>query len=96
MDERGTNGLRARRDEALRRGGAPSAAADLAQELSSPVAACELLSDQETADLLALFRKARQSEATALVAAVDGMVGVLPRPFRAITKRIMFGDITNL
>ncbi len=70
--------------------------ADLAQELKEPVKAVELLSDQEAADLLALFRAARNSETAALAEAVDGMVGVLPRPFRAITKRIMFGDLTEL
>jgi len=72
------------------------AKAELEQELRGPVAACDLLPDQDTADLLALFRSARRSEATALVASVDGMVGVLPRPFRAITKRIMFGDLDGL
>ena len=77
-------------------GAGTNAKAELEQELQGPVAACELLPDQEAADLLALFRSARRSEATALVASVDGMVGALPRPFRAITKRIMFGDLDGL
>jgi hypothetical protein len=73
-----------------------TAKTDLAEELNGPVAAAELLSEQETADLLGLFRTARRSEITAVATAIDGMVAGLPRPFRAITKRIMFGDLTGL
>ncbi len=73
-----------------------SARTDLAKELNGPVAALDLLSEQEAADLLGLFRNARQTEAVALSTAVDNMVGVLPKPLRAVTKRIMFGDITGL
>lgn len=71
------------------------AKAELAQELKGAVAACDLLSDREAADLLALFRSAQHAETTTLAAAVEGMVGALPRPFRAITKRIMFGDLVR-
>jgi hypothetical protein len=65
---------------------------DLEQELSGPLAAIDLLSDQEAADLLMLFRAARQWERTALVESIDGMIGALPRPLRATTKKIVFGS----
>ena len=73
-----------------------SARTDLERELNGPVAALDLLSEQEAADLLGLFRNARQTETAALSAAIDDMIGVLPKPFRAVTKRIMFGDITDI
>jgi hypothetical protein len=73
-----------------------SARTDLATELNGHVVAVDLLSEQEAADLLNLFDNARRTEVAALSAAIDGMIGVLPKPFRAVTKRIMFGDITGL
>ncbi|WP_157117076.1 hypothetical protein [Nocardia vaccinii] len=72
-----------------------SARTDLATELDGHVAALDVLSEQEAADLLGLFRNARQAETAALNSAIDDMVGVLPRPFRGVTKRIMFGDVTG-
>lgn len=72
-----------------------SARSDLAAELDSHVAALDVLSEQEAADLLGLFRNARRTETKALNAAIDDMVGVLPKPFRGVTKRIMFGDIAG-
>jgi hypothetical protein len=78
-----------------RLGGIAGARADLAQELNGPLAVCEALSEQEAADLLDLFRSARRTEAAALAGAIDGMIGVLPRPFRTVTKRIMFRDLAN-
>ncbi|MQY21146.1 hypothetical protein [Nocardia macrotermitis] len=71
-----------------------SARTDLAAELDGHVAALDMLSEQEAADLLSLFRNARQVETAALNSAIDDMVGVLPKPFRGVTKRIMFGDMT--
>ncbi|MGF6886370.1 hypothetical protein ABIA39_004855 [Nocardia sp. GAS34] len=78
-----------------RRRGGVNAKAELAQELNGPVAACDQLTDQEAADLLALFRSARQAEAVALATAIDDMIDVLPRPFRTVARRIMFGDIVH-
>ncbi|WP_280378464.1 hypothetical protein [Nocardia wallacei] len=68
---------------------------DLEQELRGPTAALDLLSDGEIADLLTLFRSARQQERTALAESIDGMVGALPKPLRGVTKRIMFGDAVD-
>jgi hypothetical protein len=65
---------------------------DLEQELSGPLSAIDVLSDQEAADLLMLFRAARQWERTALVESIDGMIAALPRPLRATTRKIMFGS----
>ncbi|WP_216897804.1 hypothetical protein [Nocardia alni] len=73
-----------------------TARTDLVQELNAPVAAAELLSEREVTDLLALFRAARKTEVTAVATAIDGMVTVLPRAFRGIAKRIMFGDLSEL
>jgi hypothetical protein len=78
-----------------RRRGAGNAKTELAQELNGPLAACDQLTDQEAADLLALFRSAQQAEAVALATAIDDMIGVLPRAFRTVARRIMFGDIVH-
>src|SRR2546429_1481049 len=96
MSERVTNTGYGRGEVMSERGERTTGAdprADLARELGGAVAVCNLLSDREAADLLTLFRSAQQAETTTLAAAVDGMVSALPRPFRAITKRIMFGDL---
>ncbi|MFE7797538.1 hypothetical protein [Nocardia sp. NPDC057440] len=65
---------------------------DLEHELRGPLATLDLLSDQEAADLLMLFRAARQHEADALSESIDKVVGSLPRPLRGPARRIMFGD----
>ncbi|MBB5917761.1 hypothetical protein BJY24_006673 [Nocardia transvalensis] len=72
-----------------------TARSDLEKELRGPTAATDLLSESETADLVALFRAARQQEKFALAEAIDGMIGALPRPLRGVTKRIMFGDAVD-
>ncbi|MFX0581236.1 hypothetical protein [Nocardia nepalensis] len=69
-----------------------TARTDLEHELRGPLAATSFLTEQEAADLLAMFRAAKQLETAALIEAVDEMVGALPRPFRAVTKKIMFGS----
>ena len=65
---------------------------DLEQELCGPLAACDALSDAEAADLLALFVAAKQRERTLLAESIDAVVGALPWPLRAPTKKIMFGS----
>ncbi|MBF6329981.1 hypothetical protein [Nocardia transvalensis] len=69
-----------------------TARSELEQELHGPLAASDQLTEQEIADLLMLFRAARREEAQALDRSIDAMIGALPRPLRAVTKKIMFGD----
>ncbi|MCM6778826.1 hypothetical protein NDR87_35660 [Nocardia sp. CDC159] len=69
-----------------------NARADLERELGGSPGALDDLTEPEIADLLGLFRAAHRHEAATLNAAIDAMVGALPRPLRGITKRIMFGD----
>ncbi len=45
----------------------------------------------EARDLFELMRAAVTFEAKALDKSIDSMLGALPRPFRAVTKKIMFG-----
>ncbi|MEC3956340.1 hypothetical protein VMT65_25100 [Nocardia sp. CDC153] len=68
------------------------ARADLERELGGPVAALDLLSEAETADLLDIFQQARRTENAAMVEAVDKTVGALPWPLRTAAKKIMFGN----
>lgn len=70
-----------------------SAKTELVHELNGPTAATEMLSEAEIADLLSLFRGAQQREKQLLVEAIDGMIRFYPGPFKAITRRIMFGDL---
>ncbi|MEU6562958.1 hypothetical protein [Nocardia nova] len=69
---------------------------ELENELGGPLAATDRLMATECADLLELFRQARQQEADGLVESVDAMVRELPRPLRAPTKRIMLGNLLDL
>lgn len=69
-----------------------TARSDLERELHGPLAAAGFLTEQEAAELLVMLRAAKQLETAALIEAVDEMVGALPRPFRAVTKKIMFGS----
>lgn len=71
-----------------------SARTDLATELDGHVAALDMLSEQEAADLLGLLHNARRTETAALNSVIDDAVAMLPKPFRGVTKRIMFGDMT--
>ncbi|WP_067563396.1 hypothetical protein [Nocardia acidivorans] len=64
----------------------------LERELGGPLAALELLSEAETADLLEIFRQAKRTETQEMVAAVDKTVGALPWPLRTAAKKIMFGN----
>lgn len=68
---------------------------DLETELGGPLAARDLLTDQDSADLLALFRRARQEESRGLTQSVDAMIGALPRPLRTPAKKIMFGNLLD-
>ncbi|NEW37567.1 hypothetical protein GV794_05650 [Nocardia cyriacigeorgica] len=66
---------------------------DLARELDGPLPPLDLLTDAETRDLLMLFREAKSREVVALSRSIDTTLSALPRPLRAITRKIMFGDI---
>ncbi|WP_067821445.1 hypothetical protein [Nocardia inohanensis] len=66
--------------------------AELEQELGGPLAALELLTEAETADLLDIFKQAQRTEAAAMVEAVDKTVGALPWPLSTAAKKIMFGN----
>ncbi|BAW07355.1 hypothetical protein [Nocardia seriolae] len=68
------------------------ARAELERELGGPLAALELLTEAETADLLGIFRQAQRTENAAMVEAVDKTVGALPWPLRTAAKKIMFGN----
>ncbi len=72
-----------------------TARADLDNELGGPLPAVDLLTDQEHADLLILFREARRQETEGLVQSVNAMISALPRPLRAPTKKIMFGNLLD-
>ncbi|MEV0297427.1 hypothetical protein [Nocardia sp. NPDC050710] len=69
-----------------------SARAELERELGGPLAALDLLSEQETSELLAMFRDAQRVETAMLTESVDGLVGALPWPLRTAAKKIMFGN----
>ncbi|UGT43894.1 hypothetical protein LTV02_11110 [Nocardia yamanashiensis] len=66
--------------------------AELEQELGGPLAALDLLTEAETADLLDIFKQAQRTEAAAMVEAVDKTVGALPWPLSTAAKKIMFGN----
>ncbi|WP_043652373.1 hypothetical protein [Nocardia thailandica] len=66
---------------------------DLARELGGPLPALELLTDAEATELLALFRAARERETAALLRSIEVTLDGLPRPLRALTRRVMFGDL---
>ncbi|MBL1076931.1 hypothetical protein JK358_21275 [Nocardia sp. 2] len=69
-----------------------SARSELERELGGPVAALEMLSESEIADLLQMFKDAQRTEAAAMVEAVDKTVGALPWPLSTAAKKIMFGN----
>ncbi|MEU1982893.1 hypothetical protein [Nocardia sp. NPDC019395] len=70
-----------------------SARTELVRELNGPTAASEMLSEQEMEDLLGLFRDTQKMEKELLIEAVNGMIRFFPPPFKAITRRIMFGGL---
>ncbi|MFE3541449.1 hypothetical protein ACFXK0_00585 [Nocardia sp. NPDC059177] len=51
----------------------------------------ERLPADEARDLFELMGAAVALEATALEKSIDSMMRALPRPLRAVTKKIMFG-----
>ncbi len=53
--------------------------------------AVERLPAEQARDLFELMGAAVALEAAALDRSIDAMVGALPRPLRAVTKKIMFG-----
>lgn len=53
--------------------------------------ALERLPAEQARDLFELTRAASTFEAAALDKSIDSMIGALPRPLRAVTKKIMFG-----
>lgn len=65
---------------------------ELERELGGPLPALDLLNEDETADLLAVFQQAQRTENLAMVEAVDKTVGALPWPLRTAAKKIMFGN----
>ncbi|WP_067537517.1 hypothetical protein [Nocardia crassostreae] len=65
---------------------------ELEHELGGPLAALDLLSEAETAELLGMFRQAQRKETADMVEAVDKTVGALPWPLRTAAKKIMFGN----
>ncbi|MFQ6331830.1 hypothetical protein [Nocardia sp. NBC_01009] len=69
-----------------------SSRTDLERELGGPLSALDLLSDQETTELLTMFRTAQRIETEGLTEAVDKVVGALPWPLRTAAKKIMFGN----
>ncbi|MET9486919.1 MULTISPECIES: hypothetical protein [unclassified Nocardia] len=68
------------------------ARAELERELGGPLAALDLLSEAETADLLQVFRQAQRTETSDMVEAVDKTVSALPWPLSTAAKKIMFGN----
>ncbi|WP_405495448.1 hypothetical protein [Nocardia sp. NBC_00511] len=69
-----------------------AARGELEQQLGGPLPALDLLSEQETADLLTVFQQAQRTETAAMVEAVDKTVGALPWPLSTAAKKIMFGN----
>jgi hypothetical protein len=69
-----------------------TARTDLEHELGGPLSVLDLLSDQETDELLTMFRDAQRIETEGLTDAVDKVVGALPWPLRTAAKKIMFGN----
>ncbi len=69
-----------------------TARSEFERELHGPVAAFDLLTETEIAELLTLFRTVQEQERTGLAEALDRIGHAVPRPLRGIGRRIMFGD----
>ncbi|WP_067842903.1 hypothetical protein [Nocardia lijiangensis] len=69
-----------------------TARADLEHELGGPLAALDLLTDQEIGDLAATVDAALRTETATLTDSVDAVVSALPWPLRTAAKKIMFGN----
>ncbi|WP_157101866.1 hypothetical protein [Nocardia caishijiensis] len=65
---------------------------ELAREVGGMVPAFDLLTDAEAAELLRLFRGARENEHRALHRAIDAALSAMPAPLRGASRRIIFGE----
>lgn len=68
-----------------------AAGADRYGGMPEAMPALARLPAEQARDLFALTLAASTFEAKALDKSIDSMIGALPRPLRAVTKRIMFG-----
>ncbi len=64
---------------------------DVAARLSSKVTALQHLPQDQARDLVGLLVAAHQYETETLGQAIDTVLDSLPRPVRAVTRKIMFG-----
>ncbi|TQM33011.1 hypothetical protein [Nocardia bhagyanarayanae] len=69
-----------------------TARAHLERELGGPIAALDLLSEQEIDELAATVDAALRTETATLADSVDAVIGALPWPLRTAAKKIMFGN----
>jgi len=67
------------------------AGAELRRELGADLAVLDELSGAECAELLELFRAARERERVALDRSLADVLGKLPRLVRGPARKIMFG-----
>ena len=67
------------------------ARAELQRELGGDLQVLDLLSEQESSELLTMFRDARREEKESLDQAIDEALGALPRILRGPARSIMFG-----
>ncbi|MFD0364848.1 hypothetical protein ACFQZZ_25705 [Nocardia sp. GCM10030253] len=65
---------------------------DLERQLGGPLPALDLISDQESTELLTMFLNAQRIETEGLMDSVNKVVGALPWPLRTAAKKIMFGN----
>ncbi|GGK48054.1 hypothetical protein [Nocardia camponoti] len=64
---------------------------ELARETGGSIYAFELLTEAEAAQLVAMFRTARQNEKDGLASAITAAITAMPAPLRRITRRLLFG-----
>lgn len=70
---------------------AADAKVDLERELGGEHSVLELLSEQECAEILTMFREARRVERETLETSIDAALSALPWPIRMPARKIMFG-----
>lgn len=63
----------------------------LRDELGGDLAALDLLTEQESADILELLQEARRGQKKSLDAALDEALGHLPRLIRGSARKMLFG-----
>jgi hypothetical protein len=68
-----------------------NAKAELARELGGDLGGLDQLSEEHSADLLALFRAARVEERKDLDKSIDATLAALPWVLRGPAKKVMFG-----